>query len=30
VTCALGAIRLVRVVPEGKAPMSGAQFARGR
>jgi methionyl-tRNA formyltransferase len=30
VACADGGIRLVRVIPEGKAVMSGAQFAQTR
>jgi methionyl-tRNA formyltransferase len=30
VACASGAVRLVRVIPEGKAVMSGAQFAQTR
>ena len=30
IACAPGAIRLLRVVPEGKPGMSGAQFARGQ
>ncbi|MBV8081560.1 MAG: methionyl-tRNA formyltransferase [Candidatus Eremiobacteraeota bacterium] len=28
IACAAGALRLLRVVPEGKPPMSGAEFAR--